>query len=41
MRELVSGVYSVEFEIGEMYIWDWGGGLTLIDTGQTPGRAGL
>jgi glyoxylase-like metal-dependent hydrolase (beta-lactamase superfamily II) len=32
-RLLVPGVYLLPFEIGQVYIWDWGDGLTIVDTG--------
>jgi glyoxylase-like metal-dependent hydrolase (beta-lactamase superfamily II) len=36
---VVPGVWMLPFEIGQAYIWDWGDGLTVIDTG-VPGSAG-
>jgi glyoxylase-like metal-dependent hydrolase (beta-lactamase superfamily II) len=35
---IVPGVHLVGFEIGQVYLWEWGEGLTLIDTG-TAGSA--
>lgn len=32
-RLVVPGVHLLEFEIGQAYLWDWGDGLTVIDTG--------
>lgn len=32
-RMVVPGVLMVELEIGQVYIWDWGDGLTVIDSG--------
>lgn len=32
-RVVVPGVYLLEFEIGQVYLWDWGEGLTVVDTG--------
>jgi len=32
-RLVVPGVHLLPFEIGQVYIWDWGGGLTIVDTG--------
>jgi glyoxylase-like metal-dependent hydrolase (beta-lactamase superfamily II) len=33
MRNVVAGVYVVELAIGQVYIWDRGDALTLIDAG--------
>ncbi len=30
---VVPGVYLLPFEIGQVYIWDWGAGLTIVDSG--------
>lgn len=30
---VVPGVHRLEFEIGQAYLWDWGDGLTVVDTG--------
>ena len=38
-RTVVPGVLVVELEIGQVYIWDWGDGLTAIDSGVA-GSAG-
>jgi glyoxylase-like metal-dependent hydrolase (beta-lactamase superfamily II) len=35
---LAPGVFFLEFGVGHAYLWDWGDGLTLIDTGL-PGSA--
>jgi glyoxylase-like metal-dependent hydrolase (beta-lactamase superfamily II) len=32
-QPVVPGVHRLEFEIGQVYLWDWGAGLTVIDTG--------
>ncbi|MGE0539856.1 MAG: MBL fold metallo-hydrolase [Dehalococcoidia bacterium] len=32
-ERVVSGVYLLRFEIGQVYLWEWGDGLTVIDTG--------
>jgi glyoxylase-like metal-dependent hydrolase (beta-lactamase superfamily II) len=32
-KQIVPGVRMLPFEIGQAYIWDWGGGLTIIDSG--------
>lgn len=32
-RLVVPGVHILEFEIGQVYLWEWGEGLTVIDTG--------
>jgi glyoxylase-like metal-dependent hydrolase (beta-lactamase superfamily II) len=29
----VPGVHRLEFEIGQVYLWDWGPGVTVVDTG--------
>ncbi|MGE3271234.1 MAG: MBL fold metallo-hydrolase [Chloroflexota bacterium] len=29
---IVPGVYLLPFEIGQVYLWEWDGGLTIIDT---------
>jgi glyoxylase-like metal-dependent hydrolase (beta-lactamase superfamily II) len=31
-RSVAPGVYFLEFPIGYVYLWDWGGGLTIVDT---------
>jgi glyoxylase-like metal-dependent hydrolase (beta-lactamase superfamily II) len=38
-RLVVPGVHMLVFEIGQAYLWDWGAGLTIVDTGTT-GSAG-
>ncbi|MCC6179414.1 MAG: MBL fold metallo-hydrolase [Chloroflexi bacterium] len=30
---VVPGVYMLNFEIGQVYLWDWDTGLTVVDTG--------
>jgi len=35
MQTVVRGVYLLELEFGQAYLWDWGDGLTLIDSGIT------
>ena len=30
---VVPGVHLLPFEIGQVYIWDWGDGLTIVDSG--------
>ena len=30
---VVPGVQLLPFEIGQVYIWDWGDGLTIVDSG--------
>jgi glyoxylase-like metal-dependent hydrolase (beta-lactamase superfamily II) len=30
---VVPGVHLLPFEIGQAYLWDWGNGVTVIDTG--------
>ena len=30
---VVPGVQMLPFEIGQVYIWDWGAGLTVVDSG--------
>jgi len=30
---IVPGVWMLPFEIGQAYIWDWGAGLTVVDSG--------
>jgi glyoxylase-like metal-dependent hydrolase (beta-lactamase superfamily II) len=37
-RLVAPGVYMLVFEIGQAYLWDWGDGVTVIDTG-TAGSA--
>jgi glyoxylase-like metal-dependent hydrolase (beta-lactamase superfamily II) len=32
-ERVVPGVYLLRFEIGQVYLWEWSGGLTVIDTG--------
>ena len=32
-RLVVPGVHMLELEIGQVYLWDWGEGLTVVDTG--------
>ena len=32
---IAPGVHWLEFELGHVYLWDWGGGLTVIDSGIT------
>lgn len=32
-RLVVPGVWLLPFEVGQAYIWDWGGGLTVVDSG--------
>jgi glyoxylase-like metal-dependent hydrolase (beta-lactamase superfamily II) len=32
-ERVVPGVYMLRFEIGQVYLWEWGDGLTVIDTG--------
>jgi glyoxylase-like metal-dependent hydrolase (beta-lactamase superfamily II) len=32
-EQVVPGVYLLRFEIGQVYLWDWGDGLTVVDTG--------
>jgi glyoxylase-like metal-dependent hydrolase (beta-lactamase superfamily II) len=32
-RVVVPGVHLLAFEIGQVYLWDWGEGLTVVDTG--------
>ena len=31
--QVVPGVQMLPFEIGQAYIWDWGAGLTVVDSG--------
>jgi len=31
-RRVVPGVHLLPFEVGQVYLWDWGGGLTVVDT---------
>jgi glyoxylase-like metal-dependent hydrolase (beta-lactamase superfamily II) len=38
-RPVVPGVHLLEFVPGQAYLWDWGAGLTVVDTGS-PGSAG-
>ena len=38
-RLVVPGVHWLEFELGQVYLWDWGAGLTVVDSG-TAGSAG-
>jgi glyoxylase-like metal-dependent hydrolase (beta-lactamase superfamily II) len=38
-QRVVPNVWMLPFEIGQAYVWDWGAGLTVIDTG-VPGSAG-
>jgi glyoxylase-like metal-dependent hydrolase (beta-lactamase superfamily II) len=33
MQNIAPGIYLVELEFGQAYVWDWGDGLTLIDSG--------
>jgi glyoxylase-like metal-dependent hydrolase (beta-lactamase superfamily II) len=33
-RLVVPGVYIVPFEIGQVYLWVWDSGLTVVDTGM-------
>jgi glyoxylase-like metal-dependent hydrolase (beta-lactamase superfamily II) len=35
MKVVRPGVYFLELEFGQAYLWDWGEGLTLVDTGIT------
>jgi glyoxylase-like metal-dependent hydrolase (beta-lactamase superfamily II) len=37
-RQLTDGVYALEFPVGNVYLWAWADGLTLVDTG-VPGSA--
>jgi glyoxylase-like metal-dependent hydrolase (beta-lactamase superfamily II) len=37
-RPVAPGVSWLEFPLGHVYLWDWGDGLTVIDTG-VPGSA--
>src|SRR5262245_17651154 len=37
-REIAHGVYRLALPVSNAYLWDWGDGLTLIDTG-IPGSA--
>jgi glyoxylase-like metal-dependent hydrolase (beta-lactamase superfamily II) len=30
---IVPGVYLLPFEVGQVYLWDWGDGVTVVDTG--------
>jgi glyoxylase-like metal-dependent hydrolase (beta-lactamase superfamily II) len=30
---VVPGVYLLPFQVGQVYLWEWDGGLTVIDTG--------
>jgi glyoxylase-like metal-dependent hydrolase (beta-lactamase superfamily II) len=32
-KMVVPGVQMLPFEIGQVYIWDWGEGLTVVDSG--------
>jgi hypothetical protein len=32
-RSVAPGVYFLEFPVGHVYVWDWGGDLTIVDTG--------
>lgn len=32
---VVPGVHLLPFEIGQVYVWDWGEGLTIVDSGIT------
>jgi glyoxylase-like metal-dependent hydrolase (beta-lactamase superfamily II) len=32
-ERIVSGVHLLRFEIGQVYLWEWGDSLTVIDTG--------
>lgn len=32
-RLIVPGVHMLGFETGQVYLWDWGEGLTVVDTG--------
>jgi glyoxylase-like metal-dependent hydrolase (beta-lactamase superfamily II) len=34
-QQVLPGVHMLMFEIGQVYLWDWGEGLTVIDTGVT------
>jgi glyoxylase-like metal-dependent hydrolase (beta-lactamase superfamily II) len=30
---VTASVHMLEFEVGQVYLWDWGEGLTVVDTG--------
>jgi len=32
-QTVVPGVHLLPFEIGQVYLWEWDGGLTVVDTG--------
>ena len=32
-RLIVPGVHLLAFEVGQVYLWDWGEGLTVVDSG--------
>lgn len=32
-ERVVPGVYLLRFEIGQVYLWEWSDGLTVVDTG--------
>lgn len=32
-RLIVPGLHLLAFEVGQVYLWDWGEGLTVVDTG--------
>jgi glyoxylase-like metal-dependent hydrolase (beta-lactamase superfamily II) len=32
-ERIVPGVYLLPFEVGQVYLWDWGDGVTVVDTG--------
>lgn len=32
-HSVTSGVHVLTFEVGQVYLWDWGDGITVVDTG--------
>ena len=38
---IVPGVHWLEFELGHVYLWDWGAGVTVIDAGVAGSAAAI
>ena len=40
-QRVVPGVHMLPFEVGQVYVWDWGAGVTVIDTGIAGSAAAI
>ena len=40
-RLIAPGVHWLEFQLGHVYLWDWGARLTVVDTGITGSAAAI